>query len=452
MTNLARACSGAPLNIGAFISSYGTGGSHNSAATLCNALARRGHNVTFYYPVEHSLLHVRPNVPVVDLPLDRWAHHVVYNVTRRNRATAMREARERRHDVLIAFTWPSLLIAGAIGAALRIPCWYYKLGPGWFPPRGLHSGPFIANCEETRDQLVAYTELAPQDIAIVRGRVNVERLLASAATASSFGADGPEHETYRIGMMSRLERSKQNGIRYVLQAVEDLARRRSDFGFMLAGDGVLRDAITKDAAALNERIGRDVVRVIGHVNEVGAFLARNDINIGIGRCAFESMALGKPTLVVGNMGFAGAVEPRTLDELAYYNISGRNIVSEAALPPQALADRIDAILASSTEREALGTFALSAFQRMFSDERGAIDLEACLLNAHCVQQGTGGTSRLAAIIRSDAFFLRWRTRMLAYSLKRRFVAPEEHRTAREQLSRIESCVRNAERTWKERDA
>jgi len=430
------------LNIGAFVDSYGAGGSHNSAATLCNALARRGHCVTFYYPVEHSLLHVVPAVPVVDLPLHRWAPHLVHNITPRNRRIALREARARKHNVLLTFTWPSLFIATGVSCAMRIPCWHYQLGTGWFPPPSLHRGPFIANCEETRDKLAAAFGLSAEEVPVVRGRVNIDQLLASANRALTGEGKNDINARHRVGMMSRLDVSKEAGLTYSLRAFENLAMRRCDVEFLIAGDGVRRDGIQNEADALNARVGRNAVRLLGSVVEVGAFLARNEVNIGVGRCAFESMALGKPTLVVGNTGFAGVVEPETLEQLAYYNLSGRNVPADAVLPPEALADRLDAILSSATERHTLGVFAREAFKRMFVDDQGAIGFERVFLESR-VRNTHKVDGSLWARLCHYVNFLNWRARMFRYSLKRFIVAHEEWRTHREHLRRLASRSGNA---------
>ncbi|ENY6784428.1 MULTISPECIES: glycosyltransferase [unclassified Providencia] len=59
-------------------------------------------------------------------------------------------------------------------------------------------------------------------------------------------------------------------------------------------------------------------------------ISSSDVILGVGRCAMESLALGKNTIISGHVrgvnggNYSGVVKPEMLDRIAYYNYSGRS--------------------------------------------------------------------------------------------------------------------------------
>ena len=159
----------------------------------------------------------------------------------------------------------------------------------------------------------------------------------------------------------------------------------------------------------NQQLGREVVQAVGYVGDVARFMMAADIVMGIGRCAFEAMAIQKPTLIVGNLGFAGTVCEETVDQLAYYNFAGRNIVE--VCPAVKLCDELDDLLSNPMQRNALGPFCRKYVLENLSAARGAEQLEHVLLNEMAVP------SRSAAErLRVWALYLLYGSKYLARGL------------------------------------
>jgi hypothetical protein len=66
------------------------------------------------------------------------------------------------------------------------------------------------------------------------------------------------------------------------------------------------------------------------------------------------MAYAKPTIIVGENGFAGLVEPEGIDSIAYYNFSGRN--ERRDISADVLARAIAALLDNSSRAADVGKF------------------------------------------------------------------------------------------------
>lgn len=366
------------LNIGAFAAVYGMGGSQNSTVTLCNALADRGHRVTLYCPARQMFSHVRPRIELCDLPVNPWGPLHFKNVSLANIWKAVHEVRGRKHDVLLSFSPPCLFMTLPLLLVDNIPGVHYVLGPfGRFPLLKVFPGRVVANSEETRDILAACAGWPAESIPVVRARVDVDALQARDREAREDAAFAPPTGVRQIGMMSPLRDDKMPGLLQTLEAVRIVASERTDFRFLLAGEGTERVAVEAVVAKVNEEAGREVARLVGYVGDVASFLLHADIVIGVGRCAFEAMAFAKPTLIVGSSGYAGTVCPEEADDLAHFNFAGRNV--RGAIPPTVLADRLRALLDDDALRGRVGRFARSYVVEQFDAALGARQFEEILM-------------------------------------------------------------------------
>jgi glycosyltransferase involved in cell wall biosynthesis len=364
------------MNIGAFACRYGMGGSQNSTITLCNALAQRGHSVTLYCPAKQMFSYVRPQVDVCDIPVNEFEPFHFRNVSISNAMTVAGEVKRREHDILLSFNHASLIMLMPVILTAGIPCVHYVLGPIAPLVLRLHRGAIVANSEETRDILANALSRSREDIAVVRGRVSVDVLENELRKAQSTNPYNPPAGIRQIGMMSRLDSEQIEGIYQAIDAIAILAQARRDFRLLLAGAGDHLPQIRVAIEKMNNNAGREVAKAVGYVGAVGHFIQAAEICTGIGRCAFEAMAFGKPTLIVGQHGYAGTVLPNEIDELAYFNFSGRNI--KKVQPPNVLAERLNMMLDNPELLSESGLFAKSYYRDNLDVHVGAKQLDNIL--------------------------------------------------------------------------
>lgn len=423
------------LNIGAFACGYGMGGSQNTSVTICNALAERGHLVTLYCPGRQMFTHVRPKVDVCEVPVNEFEPFHFRNVSIANAVTVAGEVKRKKHDVLLSFNHASLIMLIPLILRTKIPCVQYVLGPIAPLILRLHKGTIVANSEETRDILADALRRSRTSIPVVRGRVSVDVLENDLCEAQGINPYAPPAGIRQIGMMSRLDDDLIEGIYQAIDASAILARTRSDFRFLLAGDGDRMSEIRAVMDKLNDSAGREVAAAVGYVGAVGQFIQASDIIMGVGRCAFEAMALGKPTLIAGRYGYAGTVLPEEVDELAYFNFAGRNI--KQLQPPDVLAERLNAMLDTPDLLSESCLFARSYYRDNLDAGAGAEQLDDIL----CRELQSSGPCRLqnAAIWAGYCVFCcLW----VIKGLFSRLLLPSRRRI---QLDKIKKLQRDAER-------
>ena len=87
------------------------------------------------------------------------------------------------------------------------------------------------------------------------------------------------------------------------------------------------------------------------------YLGMADIVVGVGRTAFEGMLFAKPTVIVGKVGFAGLVGCEDIEQLAFYNFSGRHRTrAPYAMSVTELTDTLRKLLEDRELYERVGEF------------------------------------------------------------------------------------------------
>ncbi|MGH9630997.1 MAG: glycosyltransferase, partial [Bryobacteraceae bacterium] len=92
--------------------------------------------------------------------------------------------------------------------------------------------------------------------------------------------------------------------------------------FVLVGDGVERAKLKKQAADVNEQLGRTAVIMTGQLLDPRPAYAAADIVIGMGGSALRGMAFAKPVIVVGERGFSAPLTPETSALFLYQGMYG----------------------------------------------------------------------------------------------------------------------------------
>lgn len=351
------------------------GGAPNTSITLARGLKERGHEL-FFFTKGGGMYESRleeAGIPIVTAPHDRVFPHLYHLNVRAIRK--FRETLDRyRIDVVHAFHMNSYFCALFSAPSKKIPVVYTVV---WLIPRiryPSYPGRVIFVAEEFRKHAVGILGDKPRDTLVIPNRVDLGMFHPDTDWRDFAARTGLPGDGLKLSFMSRMDHIKIGSLRYVLRGVEILAARRGDVTLAIAGDGPLFGEIARLAGRVNERIGRPVVRLLGTILETPQLIAWADIVLGIGRSAFEGMAGGRVTLVVGEKGLAGVVDPEMSATLQYYNFSGRNRTEPAE--PELLADTIERIAGEPGRCDRLARYAREYVLEHYDYRAGASQLEA----------------------------------------------------------------------------
>ena len=371
------------MNVGILCASIGFGGAQNTTASLASELSRQGHDVTLY--IDKSRFRSLEDVGhlrIVDIPRDSPLSVLWGYCPARSLVSAIRGIRALKHQALLLMSDGHLPIAVLARWFCRVPCVYYELGPRMHARTRFLRGLVVANSEETRDLLANWLHRSAKDIPIVRARVNVERLSKAAGRAGVGQADG---RPVSIAMASRLEDEKIPAVLLVIDAVRMLSAAGRNVRLHIYGGGKDIEDVRKHVAKAGGEYPADLVRIHGFVRSIPDELAHRDICVGVGRGAWEGMACGRATVVVGKEGLGGVVCPRNLQRLMRHNFTARGRRGE---PDAAeIAGALGALVDDPAYRRRLGAYGLKVMREHYDVKLGAAQI-ASVLGEAC-RQGVG---------------------------------------------------------------
>ena len=354
------------------------GGHVLSASTVAREMQSRGHAVMFAGKRGRMAAAIEKTMPFFDMEIPVYHGDRQTYFTWRSFAVVQRLRlllREQQVELVHAFDARSYMHAYLACLLEGIPVVCTLCG-GVDPYYNLPAAAkIIVFSEEQRRRMVEAWGWPAERVEVIRTRLDVKRILDPAlrlpqAELQRLGIDPARPKLFMITSFGGL---KIHGIHSLLDAV-DLVRERFPVQMVFIGGSESTDneAVLR-ANALNSKYGDNTVILLDPVEDAFRFLEHADIVLGVGRSAFEGMAFGKPTIVVGNTGFAGVVSPEEVDAVAFYNFSGRN--RPVMAPPELLAEEIVALLTGAARRNEVGEFGREYVLREFDVKRGAERIE-----------------------------------------------------------------------------
>ncbi len=119
-------------------------------------------------------------------------------------------------------------------------------------------------------------------------------------------------------MVSRLSKTKGPAALAAIDAVESLEARFPGLALTIFGEGSAREGVAARGAALNEKLGREAVKVPGSVTDPFVAMQSAAAVIGTSYVALEALFHAIPVVAAGYEGY-GAIEELNLDEAVACN-------------------------------------------------------------------------------------------------------------------------------------
>lgn len=152
---------------------------------------------------------------------------------------------------------------------------------------------------------------------------------------------------------------------------------------IIAGDGELKEKCEKESEEISKDNSAINFKYLGQINnkrEIYQYYANSDITVGHGRGIMEAMAIGKPVVLLGfDKVTSVLVNASNVNQIADYNFSGRNIISnDNSISLAQLINRVD-------RKELMndsGQFALNYITDNYSSTIGALKLKRIYLESN----------------------------------------------------------------------
>lgn len=193
-----------------------------------------------------------------------------------------------------------------------------KFDTGGLLPYLCHWGSFtVAVSEDLRSYLCDAYHLPAESIRVIQNGVDC-RLFSPPERPR------PAHSPLRVLFASRLDADCSLGAKLLCRIVPSLRRDFCDLEVTVAGGGSEWESIRELADTVNRTLGDTAIRVIGFCEDMPTLLAKQDVFVGVSRCAMEAGACGCAVILCGNEGYAGILSAQNAREAMLSNLCGRD--------------------------------------------------------------------------------------------------------------------------------
>lgn len=171
-------------------------------------------------------------------------------------------------------------------------------------------------------------------------------------------------DRFRVTYVSRIDTEAALTGFLLCDAAELLANELPTLEILMVGDGTAFAKLSARAAEVNERVGRNIIKLTGARTDVAKLIAAGDCFAGVSRAALEAMSLEKPVILAGAQGYIGILTEKNLAKAESTNFCCRG---ERLPDASSLADDIRAVFSmSDNERALLGGFGRSVILDSYS--------------------------------------------------------------------------------------
>lgn len=350
------------------------GGHVISALTTARSLKGRGHEVTVISgegPLAETFAAEFTHA-VIPFHFNHVGRQTYFSFKSLETVRALARVCRRGHcDVIHAYDARSYIVAYLYSTFVhKIPITATMCG-GLSPYYNIPLlGKLILFSEEQKQKMKIVYGWSEEHLAVIRNRIYLALFDGDDESARA------ELEGYGIACDERLVMMvttflgpKVLSIRQALEAMEGVVQRVPGVRFVIVGGkGDFYPEAREIGKRINERVSREAVVFTGLVKNAYRFLRYADVVLGQGRSAFEGMGFQKPTLIIGDKGYAGTIQDCTIDDIAFYNFSGRNCRDQVALT--VLASEITRLLEDEKYAEDVAIFGEEYVRRELDIEAG----------------------------------------------------------------------------------
>lgn len=165
---------------------------------------------------------------------------------------------------------------------------------------------FLITVDYSVREYISYTPVAADKIHVVPNGVDLNKF-----KFNQFKDNSGKIITY----ISRYDDGKQNVALKFMDAIAHLSRSIPGISCFLAGGGSHYEIVENKAREINNKLGRDVIRILGWSNNIPELMEKSSIIIGSERVAIEGMAAGRPVLLFSISGYGGLIRRANFKKL-----------------------------------------------------------------------------------------------------------------------------------------
>lgn len=352
-----------------------TGGDNKSALACMKYLVKMGHEIHVMAPLEGSLKEMVQEF--VDIGVELHDCRVGLKRGRfpdcEGATEIIKLCRDRNIEVIHALNFSSL--AASYKASIKVQnsiVFTQAGGPlkNTIPPQNVDT---IFFSQELLDGMSEKLRHSCDNVEVIPGRIDMDVYKPTEVNMDFIRQHALPETGHKIVMAIRLDEPKRPWLNSVLTYAEQLVGTDSDVHIIIAGQGSLFSCLKDKALQIEKANGRPIVHLIGPLftfRDLNQLYNYADIVVGNGRGILEPMACGKAVVNLGENGEGALVSSENIENIAYYNYSGRHFRYQKNSDND-LASFLNSLITDTSKMAEAGRFSLEYIKNYMSSQTGA---------------------------------------------------------------------------------
>jgi len=134
-------------------------------------------------------------------------------------------------------------------------------------------------------------------------------------------------DDFIIGTVCRIDRGSSKTAFMLADIANDLDGEIENLKIIIIGGGNQFDKLSEKVRAVNKKAGRRLIELAGPRSDINKMLSIMDVFAGISRAALEAMAMAKPVVLCGDMGYLGIMDEESLGRAMETNMTCRGMAA-----------------------------------------------------------------------------------------------------------------------------
>lgn len=141
-------------------------------------------------------------------------------------------------------------------------------------------------------------------------------------------------DDFVIGTVCRIDRGSSKTAFMLADIANKLDEEINNLKIVITGGGNQFERLSEKVRAVNKKAGRKLIHLTGPRSDINKLLSVMDIFAGISRAALESMAMAKPVVLCGDMGYLGIMDEESRNMAMDTNMTCRGMSSPSNIKLQ----------------------------------------------------------------------------------------------------------------------
>ena len=183
----------------------------------------------------------------------------------------------------------------------------------------------LAVSNDLKEYLLKNYKIYEEDIVLTVNGIDVEKFNSNVNYEDVLEELKIDKSSFKIVHVSRMDNETTFVTKQLINIVPELIKTIPNLQLIIVGDGTAFAEITEQSNSINQKCGKEIIKLAGKRTDIYKFDAMSSLFVGVSRALLEAMACEKLAVIAGSEGFLGYLNDLTIDDAIRTNFTCRNL-------------------------------------------------------------------------------------------------------------------------------